>query len=89
MNQLTPIASAFDATKLPFVTMIKTDIVKKDGTQECIVTLLTDFMWEETVTGLNKALKCGDKAISWQTSVYALNGAKPRLFVQYPKRFAV
>lgn len=89
MNQLAPVASEADATKLPFVTMIKTDIVKKDGRNESIITLLTDFMWDETVMGLNQALKSGGKAISWQMSVYALNGEKPRLFVQFPKRFAL
>ncbi len=89
MNNLVHLASDADVTKLPFVTMIKTDIVKKDGTQECIVTLLTDFMWDETVMGLNKALISGGKAMSWQMSVYALNGEKPRLFVQYPKAFAL
>ena len=80
MKQLVKPTTVANVDTSVFVTMLRTEILTKGGHNETIVTLLTDYMWEEVVTGINDAMTRGGKAAMWQTFVYALNRSVQRLF---------
>ncbi|ROT02364.1 hypothetical protein EEL42_13445 [Muribaculaceae bacterium Isolate-100 (HZI)] len=73
MYKFTMSASADEVIDALFRTIIKTDIILRDGSQAQMVTLLSHpFMFEETVMGINKALHSGGKAISWQSKLFRI-----------------
>ncbi len=56
-----------------FSTIIVTDIVRKDGENAQMVTMISHRgMFDETVMGISTSLKSGGKALRWQSRVYSL-----------------
>lgn len=84
MNYPTSFDSIEALLSTKYHSLITTDILLKDGQQSQIITLLTHGnMFEETVMGINRALRSGGKATQWQSRVYSLRkglSARPIVF---------
>ncbi len=72
MNNLTNCNATDCLLYSRFHTVIITDIVRKDGENAQMVTMISHGgMFDETVMGINKSLRSGGKALKWQSRVYS------------------
>ncbi|MBD5339784.1 MAG: hypothetical protein HDR98_11845 [Bacteroides sp.] len=84
MNNLAEYNPAEDVLKNHFRTMIVTDFTDRNGEKGQIVTLISKIgMFDETIMGINKSLKSGGKAISWQTRVFSLSNGVLKNTITY------
>lgn len=89
MNHLISVqpSSTFEGVK--FGTLIRTDITLKNGTTAAIVTLLTEpQLFDPTVMEINRGLKAGGYAESWQTQTFSLCNGTAKPFATYPRTYA-
>ncbi len=72
MNLLTGEQSVAELLSGRFHSVIVTDIVLSNGQDAQMVTLISHRgMFDETVVGIDKGLRSGDKAAKWQSRVYS------------------
>lgn len=72
MNSLTKCNATELLLHSRFHAVIVTDIVRKDGENAQMVTMVSHSgMFDETVMGINKSLRSGGKALKWQSRVYS------------------
>ena len=84
MNKSAMTASAGEVIDTLFRTVIKTDITLRDGSQAQIVTLLSHpSMFDETVMGIDQALRSGGKAISWQSKLLRIKDGSLKPSITY------
>ena len=86
MNSLNNLHAVEDFLRRCYHTVIVTDIIRKDGESAQMITLISHKgMFDETVMGINKALRSGGKAHRWQNKVYAFkNGQLTTHFTYIP-----
>lgn len=72
MNNLINVCTVDDLLCNKFRTVIVTDIILANNEAAQMVTLLSHIgMFDETVMGINKALRSGGRAAKWQSRVYS------------------
>lgn len=77
MNNLANACTADSLLYNKFRSVIVTDIILANAEAAQMVTLLSHTgMFDETVMGINEALKSGGRAIKWQSRVYSFRDGR-------------